>query len=84
MDARDNQKDPENLIATAHAGIVAKSATDFTSLVPVILPDFDEHLQWGPCRWNSRDAVSLPIKGDPCLVVFSNTREPWIIAWWPF
>lgn len=69
---------------SAWRGIVSKTATDFTDLVPVVLPDYDEHLEWGPCPWQSRDATSLPAKGDKCLVVFDNTRVPWIIAWWPY
>jgi hypothetical protein len=67
-----------------HYGTIAKGATDFTDLLPVILPEFDPHQEWGPCRWQSRDATSLPAKGDACLVIFDNRREPWIAAWWPF
>ena len=65
-------------------GIIAANATDLTDLVPIIIPDFDQNLTWGPCRWQSRDDVSLPAKGDECLVVFDNRRQPWIVAWWPF
>lgn len=65
-------------------GVVAKSAGDLTTLVPVIIPEYDEKLEWGPCRWQSRDATSLPVKGDSCLVIFDNLRQPWIVAWWPF
>lgn len=65
-------------------GTFAKAVPDLTSLALVILPEFDEHLEWGPCRWQSRDAVSLPAKGDSCLVIFDNRRQPWIVAWWPF
>jgi hypothetical protein len=65
-------------------GVVAASAADFADLVPVILPEFDQHLQWGPCRWQPRGDISLPAKGDTCLVMFDNRRDPWIVAWWPF
>lgn len=65
-------------------GTIALTATDFTTLLPVILPDYDEVLQWGPCRWQSRDATSLPALGDECLVMFDNLRRPWIVAWWPY
>lgn len=74
---------PVNEGSTPHYGIIAKAPVDFTALVPVILPDFDPTLQWGPCPWQSRDAVSLPAAGDPCLVVFDNQRRPWVITWWP-
>lgn len=83
VDFRDLQQ-PQGEMLTAWRGIVAKAAVDFTTLVPVILPDYDDTLTWGPCRWQARDAVTLPHKGDKCLVIFDNTRTPWIIAWWPF
>lgn len=82
-DFRDLFKDETGLPHAVY-GTVAKTAADFTTLVPVILPEFDPHLEWGPCFWQSRDATSLPAKGDPCLVVFDNRRQPWIVAWWPF
>lgn len=65
-------------------GVIAMDATDVADLLPVILPDFDETITWGPCRWQSRDATSLPAMGDSCLVVFDNQQNPWIVAWWPF
>lgn len=83
MDFRDLQ-DQNGETLTAWRGVVAKTAADFTTLLPVVLPDYDPTLTWGPCRWQARDATSLPAKGDECLVVFDNQRRPWIIAWWPF
>jgi len=65
-------------------GTFAKDVNDFIDLAPVIIPEFDPHLQWGPCRWQSRDATSLPRKGDQCLIIFDDRREPWVVAWWPF
>jgi hypothetical protein len=65
-------------------GTIGRDAVDLTDQVPVILPEFDEHLEWGPCPWQSRDLTSLPAKGDACLVIFDNRRVPWIVAWWPF
>lgn len=82
-DFRDLHRDESGLPQAVY-GLIAKTAADLTTLVPVIIPEFDAHLQWGPCRWQSRDSVSLPQKGDACLVVFDNRREPWIVAWWPF
>lgn len=61
----------------------ATAVADLGDLAPVIIPEFDENLQWGPCRWQSRDATSLPAKGDQCLVAFDNRRNPWVVAWWP-
>ena len=65
-------------------GTVAKTCTDITQAIPVIIPEFDPMLEWGPCLWQSRDATSLPAKGDRCLVAFDNRRNPWVVAWWPF
>lgn len=63
---------------------ISRDAADLSDLVPVIIPEFDEQLQWGPCRWQSRDDISLPAKGDEALVAFDNRRNPWIVTWWPF
>jgi hypothetical protein len=65
-------------------GTIANDATDFTDLVDVVLPDFDEKLQWRDCFWQSRDATTLPQRGDKCLVMFDNRNQPWVVAWWPF
>lgn len=83
MDMRDNIADPPEGRTTWY-GVIADDATDFTDLLTIIIPEFDEHLRWGPCRWQTREAVSLPAKGDKCLVIFDNRRDPWIVAWWPF
>lgn len=63
---------------------IASNPNDLSEKVMVIIPDFDPQLQWGPCRWQSRDDVSLPNRGDPCLVILDNDREPWVVCWWPF
>lgn len=65
-------------------GTVAADVADFADKMYVIMPDFDPHLKIGPARWQARDAVSLPAKGDDCLVIFDNDREPWVPVWWPF
>jgi hypothetical protein len=85
-DVRELFPDTGALGLTAWYGIIAANATELSDLLPVIIPEFDQHLQWGPCRWQSRDMTTdnLPHKGDPCLVVMDNRRNPWIVAWWPF
>lgn len=65
-------------------GKITADAADFTDLVPVVIPEFDAQLEWGPCRWQSRDATSMPVAGNECLVAFDNRRNPWIVAWWPY
>ena len=83
MDARDIKPEDNSRPMLEH-GIIAKDVPDFATLAQVILPEFDPALVWGPCRWQARNDIDLPHKGDTCLVAFSNRREPWIIAWWPF
>ncbi len=65
-------------------GRFAKAVPDLASRAYVIIPDLDPTLQIGPCRWQARDAVSLPAKGDACLVIFDNDHEPWVVAWSPY
>lgn len=83
MDPRDLFSKNEKEITAWH-GVISKAPTDFSDPVMVILPDWDEHLQWGPCLWQSRDDVSLPAVGDVCLVVVNNRRMAWVVAWTPY
>lgn len=63
---------------------IASDPDDLDSRVDVIIPELDRRLKVKDCRWQSRDATSLPSPGDACLVVFDNNMEPWVVAWWPF
>ena len=83
MDTR-SLPNQEVLGSTAHYGTIAEDAGSLADPVEVILPDFDSDMRWGPCLWQSRDPISLPLRGDKCLVVFDNRMNPWILAWWPF
>lgn len=65
-------------------GTIAKTVGDFVDLAEVIIPDWDPTRTWGGCRWMSRDAVTLPQKGDECIVALDSRNQPWILAWWPF
>lgn len=82
-DVRDLLPETEQHLA-AWFGTVSVAPADLTDFVTVILPEYDSDLQWGPCRWQSRDATSLPAIGDECLVMFDNRKNPWVVAWWPF
>ena len=79
-DFRDIQPDYEQQHATWR-GVIAKDAEDENEELPVILPDWDPDLQWGPCEWTFKDNVNLPKRGDDCLVVFDNNHKPWIASW---
>lgn len=41
----------------------------------VVVPEYDAHLEFGPCEFVGPE----PTAGDPCLVVFDNERQPWVI-----
>ena len=62
--------------------IIARTPDTYDDPIPIVLPEFDNAITWGPCAWTSHNG-DMPQEGDDCLVVFSNRREPWIIAWWP-
>lgn len=81
MDFRDLAPGYESQHLTWY-GIIAETATTVDQLLPVVLPDWDDTLQWGPCRWQFKDNVNFPQRGDGCLVIFDNNREPWITSWW--
>lgn len=65
-------------------GKITSNPSSITERVEVSIPDLDPRLAIGLARWQSRDAVSLPARGDDCLIVFDNNREPWVVAWWPY
>lgn len=64
-------------------GKIASNPPDFKTRVYVTIPDLDPDLKIGPARWQTRDPIGLPVKGDDCLVIFDNDREPWVVMWWP-
>lgn len=65
-------------------GYVVSSPTDLSDRLSVVVPDFDTQFVWDNCRWQSRDATSMPAPGDACLLVLDNRQEPWVLSWWPF
>lgn len=73
-----------NVMRQAWTGRVATDASDFADMIWVILPDLDEELRIGPCRWQSRNSIDLPSRGDVCLVIFDNENRPWVPVWWPY
>lgn len=66
------------------AAEIATTPTDESDTLMVVIPDFHPRYQWGPCYWQHRGGVSLPTRGDKCLVIFDNNRRPWVVSWWPF
>jgi hypothetical protein len=43
----------------------------------VVVPEFDPTLRFGPCEWIGAADTS---RGDLCLVLFDDEREPWVIV----
>lgn len=69
----------------AFPGSFSRAVGDLTERAFVNLDVLAEvPLEIGPCRWQSRDATSLPARGDACLVVFTPDEEPWVVMWWPY
>jgi hypothetical protein len=50
----------------------------------IIIPSLDDQLVWDSCRWQSRDNMTLPNRGDWCLALFDEDQQPHVVAWWPF
>lgn len=71
-------------LAQCWRGVVASHPSDVSERISVKIPDMNASLVFPNVRWQTRDSTSLPDKGDACLVVFDNDREPWVVAWWPF
>ena len=69
----------------AWKGVIAAPPVDLNQRLMVIVPAIDPEQRIGPCRWQPRDEVSLPARGDHCLVIFDGDHgEPWVAVWWPF
>jgi hypothetical protein len=62
-------------VPTAVHGVIADVDGDD---VFAILPAFDMTHRWGPLL-GVRDTSHLS-RGDDCLVIFDDEREPWLIA----
>jgi hypothetical protein len=80
----ENTPRPADAKAGGWFGIIARDVTNLDERAWFILPEFDIDIQWGPARWQARDTVSLPVRGNACLVVFDNRHNPWVVCWWPF
>lgn len=65
-------------------GVIADPPDDIGSTLSVRIPDMNPDLSFSGVKWQSRDNTTLPARGDECLVIFDNDREPWVVAWWPF
>jgi hypothetical protein len=84
VDLRDMRPKPTRPESRLWFGTFAADVPSLNTMAKVILPEFDEHHHWGPARWQSRDATTLPSKGDECIVVFDNRMNVWIVSWWPY
>lgn len=65
-------------------GTVTRGAIDASDFVYIRIEEFSASLEFGPCRWQARDATSRPNEGDLVLVVKDQRDDWWVIAWWPF
>jgi hypothetical protein len=66
-------------VTVAARGSIATAPAAAGSPLYITIESFDgQRQQWGPCRWTPGSA--LPDRGDPCLVVFDEHEEPWVIV----
>lgn len=69
--------------AAAYEAVVLDSAAGPSDPVRVALVNYDAELAFGPGPWTPRGDGVLPVRGDRALVVFSDERVPWILAYDP-
>lgn len=68
----------------AWSGIIASNPNDFADPVQVTIPGLEATLRWKCRKWQARNDVDLPQRGNPCLVMFDENNDPWVVAWWPY
>lgn len=66
------------------AAVIASNPSDFADLVSVTIPGLDANLRWEDCKWQARNDVDFPQRGNTCLVIFDDNMQLWVVAWWPF
>lgn len=71
------QEAPPNAVE----GRIANTPEDAASDLFVIIPSFAVRELWGPCRFAPK-AGQLPVRDDPCLVIFDDAGDPWVAVWW--
>jgi len=78
-----DQTEPERIQARVWNGWIASGAVDSLDRVDVVIPKLDPNLRWTDIRWQPRDNMILPKRGDDCAVIVDNNGEMWVVAWWP-
>jgi hypothetical protein len=76
-------RQPANPFGQVYHGLVARAPTLLSDLISVTIPDIHPDLLFNNVNWQSRDNVTLPAKGDDCVVIFDHNRQPWVVTWWP-
>ena len=75
-----SQRSPE---PETYEAVISEDATAGQP-VYVVIPEFDPHLNHGPCPWIpivTADGIFFPHKGDPAIVVQPESGNPWIAGW---
>lgn len=68
----------------AWSGIIATNPPDFATKVAITIPGIDPNLRWTNCKWQARNDIDMPIRGNSCLAIFDDNNQIWVVAWWPF
>lgn len=78
----------EGPLPIAYTAAFADDAASPSAELRVTIPGFDQgrHV-WGPVVWAPRVGAAgeavYPARGDRALVIFSDERTPWVVAWSP-
>jgi hypothetical protein len=62
--------------APAVAGVIATTLASEDDELFVVIPEYDPNVRFGPCPFTG----PLPTRGDDCLVIFDDERQPWVVV----
>lgn len=71
----------QSQLPSAFEGRIANPDPDaLTVTIDAFDGDEQQRHEWGPCEWMPR-GHHVPVRGDRCLVMLSDSRTPWVVAW---
>lgn len=75
-------RDPRDLIPpNVVEAVVFKPPANTADSLTVIVPSFSEQREYEVRYWQPRGSA-LPVRGTGALVAFTESGEPWLVAYW--